>query len=208
MQLFLDQKYQLAHNWYEQLTGAYYKVSQEPTAEKLHFKPDEKRIIVEIGVYEGASSCWWSDNWMDHPDSRLYCIDPFLGNIEYQQARENFPTLDQIEYTAKSNIAKSKHPGKVTVLKGASWDLYPDFARTLQEQNQEIDILYIDGEHTPTAVCRDIALYVPHVRRGGAIIIDDYGHEDVRSGADGALNALDCLEKAFCTGWQLWCIKS
>ena len=208
MQLLLDPKYQLAHTWYEQLTGAFHKVLQEPTAQGLHFKPEEKRIIVEIGIYEGASSCWWSDNLLEHPESRLYCIDPFLGNIEYQQARENFPTLDQIEYTAKSNIAKSKHPGKVTVLKGASWDLYPDFARTLQEQNQQIDILYIDGEHTPTAVCRDIALYAPLVRRGGAIIIDDYGHEDVRRGADGALNALNCLKKGFCTGWQLWCIKS
>ena len=208
MQLLLDPKYQLAHTWYEQLTGAFHKVLQEPTAQGLHFKPEEKRIIVEIGIYEGASSCWWSDNLLEHPESRLYCIDPFLGNIEYQQARENLPTLDQIEYTAKSNIAKSKHPGKVTVLKGASWDLYPDFARTLQEQNQQIDILYIDGEHTPTAVCRDIALYAPLVRRGGAIIIDDYGHEDVQSGADGALNALNCLKKVFCTGWQLWCIKS
>ena len=96
MQLLLDPKYQLAHTWYEQLTGAFHKVLQEPTAEGLHFKPEEKRIIVEIGIYEGASSCWWSDNLLEHPESRLYCIDPFLGNIEYQQARENFPTLHQI----------------------------------------------------------------------------------------------------------------
>ena len=208
MEFVLDTKYQVEHAWYEQLTGAYYKILQEPKAEKLRFKPDEKRTIVEIGVYEGASSCWWSDNLLEHPESRLYSIDPFLGNVEYQQKRENYPTLDTIEHTAKSNIAKSKHPGKVTVLKGASWDEFPDLAQDLRLENKQIDILYIDGEHTSEAVCRDIALYVPLVRRGGAVIIDDYGHEDVRRGADGALYALNCMETAFYTGWQLWCIKN
>jgi len=208
MQVTLDTKYTVTHAWYEMLTGGYQRILQEPKAQKLHFDPSEKRTIVEIGVYEGASSCWWSDNLLEHPDSLLYSIDPFLGNVEYQQERENFPTLGQIEHIAKSNIAKSKHPGKVTVLKGASWDEFPDLSRDLKWTGREIDILYIDGEHTSEAVCRDIALYVPLVRRGGAVIIDDYGHEDVRRGVDGALAALNCMENAFYTGWQLWCVKN
>lgn len=207
MQVTLDTKYTVTHAWYEMLTNGYQRILQEPKAQKLHFDPNERRTIVEIGVYEGASSCWWSDNLLEHPSSLLYSIDPFLGNVEYQRERENFPTLSQIENIAKSNIAKSKHPGKVTVLKGASWDEFPDLSREIKGMGREIDILYIDGEHTSEAVCRDIALYAPLVRRGGAVIIDDYGHEDVRRGADGALAALNCMENAFYTGWQLWCVK-
>jgi len=208
MNLTHDTKYQITHSWYEQLLGGYQRILQEPRASALHFNPNDQRTIVEIGVYEGASTCWWSDNWLDHPGSRLYSIDPFKGNVEYQQNPDKFPTLPDIELIARSNVAKSKHPGKVLVIKNASWDEFPSIATDLRIDKRQIDILYVDGEHTSTAVCRDLSLYVPLVRPGGAIIIDDYGHEDVRRGVDGALAALNCIENAFYTGWQLWCVKN
>lgn len=200
----LDKKYQITHAWYRELLGSYQLLVDEPRAEKLHFKPDEPRLIVEIGVYEGASTCWWSDNFMDHPSSRLISIDPFTGNDEYRQNREKFPTLDDIELIARTNAAKSKNAGKIDIRKGCSWDLFPAVNAELK---QPIDILYIDGEHTPNAVCRDLALYYPLLRSGGALIIDDYGHEDVQRGVDGALTAFADIESAFKTGWQLWCVK-
>lgn len=200
----LDKKYQITHAWYRELLGSYQLLVDEPRAEKLHFKPDEPRLIVEIGVYEGASTCWWSDNFMDHPSSRLISIDPFTGNDEYRQNREKFPTLDDIELIARTNAAKSKNAGKIDIRKGCSWDLFPALNVELK---QPIDILYIDGEHTPNAVCRDLALYYPLLRSGGALIIDDYGHEDVQRGVDGALTAFADIESAFKTGWQLWCVK-
>lgn len=208
MNLTHDTKYQITHSWYEQLLGGYQRILQEPRAAALHFNPGDQRTIVEIGVYEGASTCWWSDNWLDHPDSRLYSIDPFKGNVEYQQNPDSFPTLQDIELIARSNVAKSKHPGKVLVIKNASWDEFPNIATDLRIDKRQIDILYVDGEHTSTAVCRDLALYVPLVRPGGAVIIDDYGHDEVRRGVDGALAALNCIENAFYTGWQLWCVKN
>lgn len=198
---FLDKKYNITHTWYTQLLGSAKIVSQEERAKKLHFDPAEQRLIVEIGVYEGASTCWWSDNFLDHPDSRLIAIDPFTGNQEYKEEKEKFPTLDKIEYIARSNIAMSKNAGKVDVRVGCSWDLFPTINRELK---QPIDILYIDGEHTPNAVCRDIALYLPLVRPGGAVIFDDYGHQEVKRGVDNALNACGSLEMGFMTGWQLW----
>ena len=200
----LDKKYQITHAWYRELLGSYQLLVDEPRAEKLHFKPDEPRLIVEIGVYEGASTCWWSDNFMDHPSSRLISIDPFTGNDEYRQNREKFPTLDDIELIARTNAAKSKNAGKIDIRKGCSWDLFPALNVELK---QPIDILYIDGEHTPNAVCRDLALYYPLLRSGGALILDDYGHEDVQRGVDGALTAFGDIESAFKTGWQLWCVK-
>jgi predicted O-methyltransferase YrrM len=200
----LDKKYQITHAWYRELLGSYQLLVNEPRAEKLHFKPDEPRLIVEIGVYEGASTCWWSDNFMDHPSSRLISIDPFTGNDEYRQNREKFPTLDDIELIARTNASKSKNAGKIDIRKGCSWDLFPALNVELK---QPIDILYIDGEHTPNAVCRDLALYYPLLRSGGALILDDYGHEDVQRGIDGALTAFADIESAFKTGWQLWCVK-
>jgi len=204
MYLPLDKKYDIEHAWYEKLLEAFALISKEPKAQKLHFKPDERRIIVEIGVYEGASSCWWSDNFLDHPESRLFSIDPFTGNEEYQENRDKFPTLDKIELIARTNIAKSKNAGKVTVIKGCSWNVFPTVAAELDGQ---IDVLYIDGEHTTNALCRDISLYYPLLKSGGALIFDDYGHEDVRKGVMASLDAFGDLESVFCSDWQLWCIK-
>lgn len=204
MDFALDKKYTITHAWYEQLIGGYNVIRQEERAKKLVFDPAEKRTIVELGIYEGASSCWWSDYFLDHPESRLYSVDPFTGNEEYQQNKEDFPTLDNIEVIARGNIGKSKNAGKVSVIKGCSWDVFPALSREIQGQ---IDILYIDGEHTANAVCRDAALYYPLLKSGGALIFDDYGHEQVKRGVDGALNAFGGLENAFYTGWQLWCIK-
>lgn len=200
----LDKKYQITHAWYRELLGSAQLLFSEPRAEKLHFKPDEPRLIVEIGVYEGASTCWWSDNFLDHSSSRLISIDPFTGNDEYRENREKFPTLDSIELIARTNASKSKNAGKIDIRKGCSWDLFPALNAELR---QPIDILYIDGEHTSNAVCRDLALYYPLLRSGGALILDDYGHEDVQRGIDGALTAFGEIESAFKTGWQLWCVK-
>ena len=204
MDFKLDTKYQITHGWYQQLLNAYSVIQNEERAKKLVFDPAQQRTIVEIGIYEGASSCWWSDNFLNHPASRLFSIDPFTGNQEYRENKDQFPTLDNIEVIARTNIAKSKNAGKVTVVKGKSWDVFPSIEK---ETQGEVDILYIDGEHTANAVCRDAALYYPLLKSGGALIFDDYGHEDVRRGVDGALTAFADIEAAFFTGWQLWCIK-
>lgn len=200
---FLDKKYKITHHWYEQLLASAKLISKEERAKKLQFDPDEERLIVEIGIYEGASTCWWSDNYLEHPKSKLIAIDPFTGNQEYRDKPEDYPTLSEIEFIARSNVAKSKHPGKVDIRVGCSWDLFPTLSRELKKP---IDILYIDGDHTPNGVCRDIALYLPLVKPGGAVIFDDYGHADVKRGVDGALNAFGSMEMAFMTGWQLWCV--
>ena len=204
MYLALDTKYDIKHEWYKKLLEAYDMLSKEPKAQKLHFDPDKKRLIVEIGVYEGASSCWWSDNFLNHPESRLISIDPFTGNKEYIENDDKFPTLGQIELIARTNIAKSKNAGKVTVQKACSWDIFPFIAAELDNQ---IDILYIDGEHTPNALCRDTSLYYPLLKSGGVLIFDDYGHPDVRKGIDASLNAFGDLEIVFCSDWQFWCVK-
>lgn len=200
----LDKKYQITHEWYKQLLYGYKTVMEEPRASKLVLDPAEARTILEIGVYEGASTCWWSDNFLNHPESRLYSVDPFTGNNEYTENKSNFPTLDNIEVIARTNVAKSNNAGKVDIRKGCSWDLFPTLSKELK---QGVDVLYIDGEHTPNAVCRDLALYYPLLKQGGALILDDYGNEEVKRGIDGALSGFGTIESAFFTGWQLWLVK-
>jgi predicted O-methyltransferase YrrM len=39
-----------------------------------------------------------------------------------------------------------------------------------------IDFLYIDADHSRAGVLRDLEAWLPHMRRGGMIAGDDYGH--------------------------------
>lgn len=200
----LDERYTFNQGWYDALLNTDMVMNTKDECEPVRLVPSEARKIVEIGVYEGASSCFWSDFYMDHPDSRLISIDPFTGSSEHHETPENYPELADIELTARGNIAKSNNAAKIEVLKNLSWDVFPE----LNKRNGGepwIDVLYIDGAHDSTSVARDTTLYVPMVKSGGIVIFDDYGHPDVRRGVDMALNAFASMDHGIFTGWQLVC---
>ena len=201
----LDERYDLNQSWYDALLNTDMVLCSRDEAKDLRLVPDEKRQIVEIGVYEGASSVFWSDFYMSHPESRLISIDPFTGSSEHHEKPENYPELERIELTARGNIAKSDNASKIEIIKGLSWDVFPELNRR-NGGEPWIDVLYIDGAHDPASVARDTTLYVPMVKSGGVVIFDDYGHPDVQRGVDGALNAFASMKTAIFTGWQLACL--
>lgn len=200
----LDDRYSFNKGWYDALLNTELVLRTNPQASALRLAEEEKRQIVEIGVYEGASSCFWSDFYMSHPESRLISIDPFTGSDEHHAKPEAYPELTNLEVIARKNICKSDNAAKIEVIKGCSWDVFPELNRRFGAEPW-IDLLYIDGAHDPTSVARDTALYVPMVKVGGTVIFDDYGHPDVKRGVDGALNAFASMEFAVFTGWQLVC---
>ena len=198
----LSNRYTFNQTWFDALLNTDMVLCTREETRELQLDPSKKRQIVEIGVYEGASTCFWSDFYLSHPESRLISIDPFTGSSEHHEKPENYPELPNIELIARGNIAKSDNAAKVEVIKGCSWDVFPELNR---KNNGEpwIDVLYIDGAHDPTSVARDTTLFVPMVKTGGIVIFDDYGHPDVQRGVDGALNAFAKMQLAVFTGWQL-----
>ena len=198
----LDDRYTFNQGWYDALLNTDMVLNTHPEGQKFALKPEDRRQIVEIGVYEGASTCFWSDFYLNHPDSRLISIDPFTGSEEHHAEPEKYPELANLELIARGNIAKSTNAAKIEVLKGFSQFIYPELCLR-HGAEPWIDVLYVDGAHDPTSVARDTVLYVPMVKQGGLVIFDDYGHPDVKRGVDNALNAFASAEKAIFTGWQL-----
>ena len=85
----LNERYTFNQTWYDALLNTDLVLCTRDEAKDLALKPAEKRRIVEIGIYEGASSCFWSDFYMSHPESRLISIDPFTGSDEHHAKPEN-----------------------------------------------------------------------------------------------------------------------
>ena len=68
-----------------------------------HITNNNVNNILEIGSYEGASSCYFSDLLLDNPNSSLTCVDPFcLGDVTTSLNTNT----KQLFY---NNISKSKN---------------------------------------------------------------------------------------------------
>jgi len=109
---------------------------------------------VEIGCYAGGSACLM----LQRENTNVFSID--LGN----------PINPDI---VRQNVNKhNKHNNNYNYIKGSSHDL--EIFNKLIEYIDEIDILFIDGDHSRDGVILDFEMYSKLVKNGGYIIFDDY----------------------------------
>lgn len=123
-------------------------------------KPDLRYL--EVGVYEGRSLLWMTDNVLTDPSTELVAIDIFAGDYE--------ATFDR-------NIAASPAANQITKHKGPSGEVLRDSSLG------KFDIIYIDGSHTAADVLADAVLAWGLLEEGGLLIFDDYGWTGRKGGA-------------------------
>lgn len=124
--------------------------------------------VLEIGSWEGRSTCWLIDHILTHPTARLTCIDTFEGGVENKAAYDD-QFLKTIEQRFDFNIAQTGASEKVRKAVGQSQlvlrSLVPDFYH----------LVYVDGSHIASDVLEDTLLAWGLVKVGGMIVFDDYG---------------------------------
>jgi len=111
-----------------------------------------RKVIVELGVFEGVSSRVLRAA-MDR-DAELYCIDPF------PTGRLGFSPQQNI---SEKEIAKSQN-GSVHLRRCFSY-------QALKNWNSSIDLLYMDADHSFEGVSRDFREWTQFVASGGLILI-------------------------------------
>ena len=126
-----------------------------------------KLNILEIGNFEGLSSCFFSDNYLNHDESKLYCVDPYyitdsVDGITSQCIDEN------TEKIFIENIQKSNNYDKIVKFKKTSDEFFLD-------NNEFFDIIYVDGCHEPEYIKRDIDNVFKFTKKDSIIWFDDYG---------------------------------
>ena len=124
------------------------------------WRPDVARTVVEIGSYEGRSALWMLENLLQHPRSRLHCVDTFHDREKPDSYWRRF----------EANVLRSPHAGKVSVSVSAS---LPFLTRFVASGNRA-DFVYVDGSHRAAEVLEDLVLAFHATRPGGIIICDDY----------------------------------
>ena len=128
----------------------------------------DKPVIVEIGSYVGKSSiCLAAGLQHQGKGGRLYCVDPFdeTDQLHYLDLSREFK-LGTIYESFQKNVAD--YPN-VTAVPGfsARVALHADVIPLA------IDMLFIDGNHTYSAVKTDVLSWVPSLKPGGILAMHD-----------------------------------
>jgi hypothetical protein len=74
-----------------------------------YIKQDVKHSILEIGCFEGLSSVFFADNLLNHPESSMICVDPFMS-IETNDHKEFLNNNEEMNFDY--NITHCKNANK------------------------------------------------------------------------------------------------
>lgn len=152
--------YQFSQDWFSINLPIWEKHLQQ-----LVYRPE--LMALEIGSWEGRSTCWLLDHILTHPTARITCIDSFTGGAEHKAVLQG-SFLQTLEQRFDSNMAKTTVPEKVKKIVGKSQIAL----RSLTPNSYHL--AYIDGSHIASDVLEDALLTWGLIKVGGIIIFDDY----------------------------------
>ena len=153
-----DPKYRFTFDWVSDHTAAW-------AADLAHLAGQPGVHGLEVGCYEGRSTCWWLDHVLTDPTSRLTCVDGFAVPMASVVLRNFEPIFD-------GNVAATGAGNRVTKLVGPSQTVL----RALPASS--FDFAYVDGSHKVGDVLQDAVLTWGLLKPGGIAIFDDYGLVD------------------------------
>lgn len=131
--------------------------------------------IVEVGVFGGSSVFPMARALKYNKHGVIYAIDPWSNAeclIGYDSADPNYKwwnevNLEKIYLDFVSLISSHKLQSYCTPLRMTA----QESARMFDDES--IDILHIDGNHTSENAYNDAQLFLPKVKKGGYIWFDD-----------------------------------
>jgi predicted O-methyltransferase YrrM len=127
--------------------------------------------IVEIGRFKGfstlalGSALKFNDQGWDEPAQHKQRPDMNYAALEGRQPRQ-LMSIDPIPTSEASNLIERAGL--------ADYVTFVDLPSNAVDVTGEIDLLFIDGDHTYEGCVHDVMKYVPSVRPGGYFILHDY----------------------------------
>ena len=130
--------------------------------------------FVEVGSYKGRSSAFLAvEIFRSQKPILLDCVD--LWDDQYEQevgkTSNTLPDSNKLWQSWCQNVESVKSiitPRRMSSLDGAK--LY---------QDQSLNFVFIDADHSYQAVVADIQAWLPKVKRGGYIAGHDYQHQPI-----------------------------
>lgn len=133
------------------------------------FRPQR---ILEIGSYQGRSTCYFIETAMAfHGSMQIVCVDSWEGGREHV-GRHDMSEAEQL-FQYNMSVAKQHFPNaEIIIAKGYSHDKMIELLA--QGYANYFDMVYVDGSHEAPDVLFDAVLAHKLTRVGGLIAFDDY----------------------------------
>lgn len=140
----------------------------------LAYAQNVRGDVIEIGSWQGRSTCFLAQACRDSDNGVVRAIDHFKGNVGSEAHYViDRPDLSDLEGNFKCNVSNAGLSGQVKLYNMPSDEAVErhtgDFRR--------IRMLFIDGDHSYEGARRDIELFAPLLPPNGLIVFDDY-HSD------------------------------
>lgn len=121
--------------------------------------------MAEVGVYRGDFAARMLD---EAPDlKRYYMIDPWRHLEDWNKpANKSDDVFEQ--FYAEVMSKTEAHADKRVVLRGRTVDVVEEIP------DGELDLVYIDGDHTLRGITTDLARLFPKIKEGGFVAGDDF----------------------------------
>jgi predicted O-methyltransferase YrrM len=137
------------------------------------------QLCVEIGVLKGASLMYFAEA-LEITKGKVIGIDPYsmetlyneipdkeIQKYTYEVLFNEQIVLDNLYNGLSKVISENNLENTISLVRSKSEDYYTNI------EKESIDILHIDGNHDEEFVTKDIQFYLPLVKKGGYIIMDD-----------------------------------
>jgi predicted O-methyltransferase YrrM len=153
-----------------QVTNDWFVVTAKNVWDRLVPRISPTRIL-EIGSYEGSSTCYFIDTLASRKSIELHCIDTWEGGVD--NAGTDMSAVEQ-RFLHNTGLAVGRAAHRVDLHCHKS---YSDvaLARLLAEGKRNyFDFVYVDGSHQAPDVLCDAVLGFRLLRAGGVMVFDDY----------------------------------
>lgn len=188
--LFIEHYLKETHGW----------CSQEKAQSLIHYtKLSNAQLCVEIGVFGGASLIPVALAIKEKGSGKIVGIDPWQADasLEEMHREENKKWWGELDYEKIYNdflkdLDLYGITEQATILRCKSEDVYEEF------QDQSVDLLHIDGNHSEKLALQDSILYLPKVKVGGYIFYDDVSWTENDPDKPSTQKGLEHL-KQYCT---------
>ncbi len=118
----------------------------------------------EIGVWQGETS----EHLLRTTSAFLYLVDLWQTSHKYETKKWDHNKNKQMTLNRLKDLTNYK------ILQGISWEVAE------QITDNELDFVFIDGDHSTQGVENDIKAYTPKVKQGGYIIGHDWDWDTVQ----------------------------
>lgn len=148
--------------------------------------------VLEVGVFEGRSTCWLLENFCRTAECGIVAVDSFAGGEEHRGME-----LGGLRRVFERNVMAAGSACPVDVRQGNS--LVELCRLVVEEPAREFDFISIDASHRACDVIGDAVLAFRLLKPGGVLAFDDYLWSPFRRGSEDPLSTPKMAVDAFTT---------